>query len=222
MWYKYLITNDPNSTWKQLFKQSIQIPQQPINFTNLNRQAKDLNLNWLEITTKDIYKQLQTKTHKKYEIENIMSRTYNLDNIWQNWSKLNICNKIKIETHRVITDKIIDQKVKNRSGNCPTCDFDIHYSRDHIFLNCRGIQKFKTNVEREWGIQLDTSIFYNQYKTNKEATLKYIYIYNILICRLAHRNRWGTITVPHLQASFKNLINIHIHTHHPTAATDAV
>ena len=209
MWQKYYKLHNNDSTWKTLLRDSQGSLHPTINLRNLDRDTSVLNFEWTKTESKFVYWKLQEKTIQHYDIEQTTRHMLDWDVIWLNWYKRNLDNKIKIEIHRVLTEKLTEEKVVNRSGNCPGCDYAFHISRDHIFLNCRGVQQFKQTIERREKIGINVDMFFGKSVDEDAAIKSYLYMHTIIMCRYNQKGKWGTFRVEQLNDFYNNSVIKH-------------
>ena len=205
IWLKYLMNKQEANYWTGLFRENLRTPPKPdqnsIHHNILQIKDKE-KIDWKATTLAEVYKFIRVRKICKYKIEDDLANTFNWQDIWESWYKKDINNKIKIEMHRAITNKITEGRVVNKSGNCPLCDYSFVISRDHIYLNCRGVKSLIELIRNTENIEIGQNIFYEKYQNKHEAEICYIYVYTINTIRVTQIGKWGTVSQDFLINSF--------------------
>lgn len=193
MWLHYLTTKQEHPIWLDLFRDSMRVTpntqQNSIYHIILSFKNKQ-QFNWNKITSRDLYTHLNTKTVTPYQIERELANTFNWEGIWTTWAQRPISNRIKIQVHRLITKKILCEKVINKAGNCCMCDLPFNQSREHIFIGCKGTEHMQS-LSLQNGFKVDENIFYDKYNSVDVAKMAYTYIVAIIKLREGHKGKWG-------------------------------
>jgi hypothetical protein len=207
MWLHYAKKTKENAVWIELFNNQISTtPKQGQNsiFHNILSTKNKQKFDWNSIQSKLLYQELIKAKQKPYNIELTLANTFNWGQIWLRWYHRNINNKIKIQIHRVLSDKLTEEIITNKSGNCCLCDHPFIQSKDHIFFNCRGISDLKEKMFARYDIEIDQNILYENYKDQNEGKYSYIYMYTIIKVREIKRGKWGALSQRELTCLFDN------------------
>ena len=203
-----LYLNDNKHPWKTLFKQLAGKTLQQYDITydthytntditrgtiyeHLKYKIQIDNTKWHNIQYKELYNTLIKQYYTKFDIEkNIPSLDW--EEIWGTWKQRNISNKYKIQVHQIISDKFNTKTYKNRSGNCPMCDFPYVQSRDHSFRKCAAAAYLEEYVREKWGKYLNDDIIFYGKCNNEMFNHATAFIYTIIKYTRGWVGKWGT------------------------------
>lgn len=210
MWHKYCNIKEDECIWKHAFLHKLRNNKGIIK-TSIFNYLKDIEIegNMENLTSKMIYQERMEKINRSYEIENDTKTTINWPTIWMNLYKENIDNKLKIYYHECLTRKICENVIKNKSGNCPGCDYPYIQSIEHILLNCRNIKPLIKYIADYFNYQITEDILYMK-QDRKYILLTCIFLKTVLDSRTELKQKWGCIDTQILISYFKKICDKYV------------
>ena len=206
MWIHYFKTCTTTHPWRILFRQmggnlinKFEVtenmrspPHKNIDNTTYTYYTKPWNktIKWDNVNFGEIYKIIVAEKYEKYSLEKVL-KSVDWAGIWVSWSNRQISNKYKVLTHTAMTDHFNKNKYKNKSGNCPMCDYGFVQSRDHSFFKCKGAVALLKYIKTKYGLSLQANcLFYEKYDdfNYKVATA---YIATIIKLTNTWVGKWG-------------------------------
>ena len=220
MWLKaYILSGKHIHPWKILFEQmggsqaaaflGENIPPSTIHlaeldytiFSRLKPHRELQKIDWSEATMREIYNTLAAPCAKKFSIE-ITHTAADWENVWERWTKIELRNDYKTELHVVLANHFNLKKYRNRSGNCPLCDYDFVQSRDHSFLKCKGAKYLQEQIQSREGVLISEEDLFMCSFELRNAKVFLAYVATISSLSKGREKCWGVPSPKQMMATY--------------------